>query len=339
MVIERQKNSSDQKSEKIGVLLLTLGTPDGPGYFPVRRFLKEFLSDRRVIEVPRLLWLPILWGPILTFRPLKSARAYAKIWDYERGCSPLRTYSQSQAEKLRGRVGADIEVAWAFRYGSPSTTDGIEELQAKGCSKILLLALYPQYSATTVASAYDHAFDTLKTMRWQPAIRTVTGYCQEPAFAKALARSIENSLASLDWQPEKLLASYHSVPQSYCDKGDPYYTQCLETSRMLNTALGTDDKFLETSFQSRVGATKWLGPYTDETVIQMAAQGVKKLAVVAPAFSADCLETLEEINMELRESFLEAGGTHFHYIPCLNDSELGMELIQDICRRELGGWL
>ena len=339
MVIERQKKSSKQKSEKVGILLLTLGTPDDLGYFSVRRFLKDFLSDPRVIEAPRLLWLPILWGPILTFRPLKSVRAYAKIWDHQRNESPLRTFSRGQAEKLRLRVGDDIEVAWGFRYGAPSTKTGIEELRAKGCNKILLLALYPQYSATTVASAYDHVFGILKTMRWQPAVRTVSGYVQEPTFTKALASSIGNSLATIDWKPEKLLASYHSIPQSYCDKGDPYYRQCLETSALLCGALGIDNNHLKTSFQSRVGATKWLGPYTDETVKQMAAQGVKKLAVVAPAFSADCLETLEEINMELRESFLAAGGTHFHYIPCLNDSEQGMQVIENICQRELGGWL
>jgi len=339
MVIERQRHPSDRKGEKVGILLLTLGTPDDLGYFSVRRFLKDFLSDPRVIEAPRLLWLPILWGPILTFRPIKSARAYAKIWDYERDESPLRTYSRNQAEKLRGRVGADIEVAWAFRYGSPSTKAGIEELKKKGCNKILLVALYPQYSATTVASAYDHVFDTLKTMRWQPAVRTVAGYHQAPSYSKGLAASIENSLAAIDWEPEKLLASYHSIPQSYCDKGDPYYKQCLETSTLLCKALGVDETYLETSFQSRVGATKWLGPYTDETVKKMAEQGVRKLAVVAPAFSADCLETLEEINMELRESFLAAGGTHFHYVPCLNDSEQGMQLIEDICQRELAGWL
>jgi len=339
MVIERSVISSNQKNDKLGILLLSLGTPDGPGYFPVRRFLKEFLSDPRVIETPRLLWLPLLWGPILTLRPLKSARVYAKIWDHERGESPLRTYSRSQAEKLRSRVGEDIEVAWAFRYGSPSTKAGIEELQAKGCNKILLLALYPQYSATTVASAYDHAFDILKTIRWQPAVRTAPAYSDEPVYVKALASSVERSLATLDWKPEKLLASYHSIPQSYCDKGDPYYNQCLSTSAHLCDALGVDSGYLQTSFQSRVGATQWLGPYTDETVKKLAEQGVKRLAVVAPAFSADCLETLEEINMELREIFLGAGGTHFHYVPCLNDSEVGMQVIEAVCQRELAGWL
>lgn len=330
---------SIRDNSKVGLLLISLGTPDAPTYGAVRRYLKTFLSDKRVIETPRVFWLPILYGPILTLRPIRSARAYAKVWDAERDESPLRTYSRSQAEKLQQMVGEDVQVAWAFRYGSPSIEDGIKELQSKGCGRIVLFALYPQYSATSTATAYDKAFDVLKTLRWQPAVRTVPAYFAEASYIDVLAQSIKCSLGDLAWQPDVLLASYHSIPKSYQNKGDPYPSQCLKTSDLLRSTLDVDETFLQSSFQSRVGPTEWVGPYTDKAVQKLAAEGVKKLAVVAPAFSADCLETLEEINMELRETFMEAGGTHFHYIPCLNDSESGMRMLESVVRRELGGWL
>jgi len=339
MTVQQPELVPHKNGDKVGVLLISLGTPDAPTYRSVRRYLKEFLSDKKVIEVPRLFWLPILWGPILTLRPLRSARAYAKIWDYDRGESPLRTYSRGQAEKLRKMLSQQSEVAWAFRYGSPSIDAGLEELEAKGCKKILLFALYPQYSATTIATAYDAAFSKLKTMRWQPAIRTVPAYFSDPFYVEVLATSITKSLEEIEWQPDVLLASYHSIPKAYCDKGDPYFAQCMKTSDLLRSALGAEENYLQTSFQSRVGAAEWLGPYTDKTVQALAAKGVKKLAVVSPAFSVDCLETLEEINIELRETFLDAGGTHFHYVPCLNDSEDGMRLLEKVVLRELGGWL
>jgi len=323
---------------KIGVLLISLGTPDAPTYGAVRRYLKEFLSDTRVIETPRLLWLPLLYGPILTFRPRRSARAYAKIWNNDRNESPLRTYSRLQAEKLQHIFGEKAEVAWAFRYGSPSIEQGLLDLQKKGCDRILLFALYPQYSATSTATAYDMAFEVLGTMRWQPAVRTVPAYFDDASYIEALAASIESSGNELAWQPEVLLASYHSIPKSYWDKGDPYPCQCFKTSRLIRDALGFEEDFLQTSFQSRVGPTEWVGPYTDEKVKKLAKDGVKKLAVVAPAFSADCLETLEEINMVLRQTFLDAGGTHFHYIPCLNDTEGGMKVLETVSQRELSGW-
>lgn len=327
------------KFGKTGVLLMSLGTPEAPTYSAVRRYLAEFLSDPRVIETPRLLWLPILYGPILTFRPAKSARAYAKIWDRERNESPLRTFARSQSEKLSGRLGDEVPVAWAFRYGSPSIPDGLEELRAQGCERIVLFALYPQYSATTTASSFDKAFETLGKMRWQPAVHTVARYCDHPVFIGALAKSARTSLAELDWQPEKLLMSYHSIPQAYYDKGDPYACYCKKTSRLFGEAGGFAPENIVTSFQSRVGPAEWVGPYTDKTVDELAASGVKKLAVMAPAFSADCLETLEELNMELREQFLEAGGTHFHYIPCLNDTELGMDVIETVVRDDAAGWV
>ncbi|WP_286830141.1 MULTISPECIES: ferrochelatase [Kordiimonas] len=324
---------------KLGILMLSLGTPDAPTYTAVRKYLAEFLSDPRVIETPRLIWLPILHGPILTFRSGKSAKAYAKIWDNERGESPLRTYARSQAEKLQAAFGAEAEVEWAFRYGTPSTKDGLTALRDKGCDRILLFALYPQYSATTTATAYEKAFDVMREMRWMPSVRTVPAYFDTLEYPSALAASVKDSLAGLDWEPEKILASYHSIPRSYWDKGDPYPCHCFKTSRLLNDALDLEDGKLVTSFQSRVGPTEWVQPYTDKTVEQMAKDGVKKLAVLAPAFSQDCLETLEEINMELRETFLENGGTHFHYIPCLNDTEQGMWVLESVARNELKGWL
>lgn len=324
---------------KTGVLLLSLGTPDAPTYWSVRKYLAEFLADPRVIETPRAIWLPILYGIILTFRPFKAAKAYAEIWDKEKNQSPLRLYAQSQSDKLQDRLGGAIEVAWAFRYGQPSIKSAVTSLHEKGCDRILAFALYPQYSATSMATAYDKLFDALRDLRWQPAVRTVPAYYNNPLFIERLAQSVKQSLEGLNWKPEKLLVSYHSIPKAYADKGDPYPEQCLATSELLSSALGMDDGTLVTSFQSRVGPAEWVSPYTDKTVEEMAANGVKKLAVLAPAFSADCLETLEEINMELRETFLEAGGTHFHYIPCLNDTEGGMDVIEEMVRSEGAGWL
>ncbi|MFC3050433.1 ferrochelatase [Kordiimonas pumila] len=343
----REKNLSEFQPDghpsvqygKTGVLLISLGTPEAPTYKSVRKYLAEFLSDQRVIETPRLLWLPILYGPILTFRPLKSAKAYAKVWDYENGESPLRGFARAQAEKMQTRLGESASVAWAFRYGSPSVADGLAELREKGCDRIVAFALYPQYSATSMATAYDKVFDVLKTMRWQPAVRTAPPYYDKPIFIEKLVNSVKESLSTIDWQPEKLLASYHSIPKSYYDAGDPYPCQCLKTSRLLRTHLNMPEETFVTSFQSRVGPTEWVSPYTDKTVEKLAAEGVKKLAVIAPAFSADCLETLEEINMELRETFLHAGGTHFHYIPCLNDTPDGMDVLEDVVRTEGAGWL
>ncbi|WP_262692055.1 ferrochelatase [Kordiimonas aestuarii] len=332
-------NHPDIKKGKLGILLLSLGTPDAPTYMATRRYLAEFLSDPRVIETPKLLWLPILYGPILTFRPKKSAKAYAKIWDYERGESPLRTHSRAQGEKLQARIGDVAHVQWAFRYGQPTIESGLEKLRAQGCDRILLFALYPQYSATTTATAYDKVFEVMGKMRWQPAVRTVPAYLDYPEFSDELAASVTDGLAAIDWQPEKILASYHSIPKSYWDNGDPYPCHCFKTSRYLREKLGKSQDELITSFQSRVGPTEWVSPYTDKTVEKLAKGGVKKLAVLAPAFSSDCLETLEEINMELRETFMENGGTHFHYIPCLNATDRGMRVIEAVARGELQGWL
>jgi len=331
-------NHAKLKRGKVGVLLISLGTPDAPTYGAVRRYLAEFLSDKRVIEVNRLIWLPILYGFILTLRPLRAARAYTKIWDQIHDESPLRGFSRRQAEKLKSLVGDLAEVSWAFRYGNPSISQGLAELQQKGCDRILLFAMYPQYSATSTGTAYDKAFQALAEMRWQPAARTVPAYYDDPNFIAELTVGIRTSLGTLDWQPDLLLASYHSIPESYYLAGDPYPDQCRATSQLIIDALSSEIE-LRTSFQSRVGVSKWVGPYTDDAVRQLAADGVKKLAVFAPAFSSDCLETLEEIDIELRNIFLEAGGTHFHYIPCLNDSVGGMRLLEHITRSELSNWL
>ncbi|WP_262693829.1 ferrochelatase [Kordiimonas aquimaris] len=327
------------KFGKTGLLLISLGTPEAPTYWSVRKYLAEFLSDPRVIETPRALWLPVLYGPILTFRPLRSAKAYAKIWDNEKDESPLRTYARSQAEKLQTSFGDTLEVAWAFRYGDPSIMNALEELKAKGCERIIPFALYPQYSATTTASSYDKVFECLGKMRWQPGVHTINRYNDHPKYIKALARSAHESLNTIDWQPEKILMSYHSIPQSYYDKGDPYPCYCKKTSRQFEEATNFDAGTVVTSFQSRVGPAEWVSPYTDKTVSELAASGVKRLAVMAPAFSVDCLETLEELNMELREQFLSEGGTHFHYIPCLNDTEIGIEVLEHVIRDEVSGWL
>ena len=324
---------------KTGLLLISLGTPDAPTYSAVRRYLAEFLSDPRVIETPRLLWLPILYGPILTFRPAKSARAYAKIWDQERGESPLRTYARSQSNKLKDLFEGELEVEWAFRYGQPSIESALQSLKDKGCERLICFALYPQYSASTTASSYDKVFECLGKMRWQPGVHTINRYSDDPVYIDALVQSAKQSLDGLDWQPEKLLMSYHSVPESYHVNGDPYACYCHKTSRQFAEKTDFNSADIVTSFQSRVGPAKWVSPYTDKMVSELAAQGVKKLAVMAPAFSADCLETLEELNMELREQFMEEGGTHFHYIPCLNDSALGIDVLASVVRREAAGWL
>lgn len=319
--------------------MINLGTPDEPTYWSVRRYLEEFLSDRRVIEFPRLFWLPILYGIILTFRPARAAAAYRRIWNHDKGESPLRTIARDQAEKMAEKLGDDVTVSWAFRYGKPSIEQGLVELKRAGCDKILVAALYPHYSSTTTASVHDEVFNVLAKMRWQPALRTLPPYFDDKVYIDALAESVKSALESLDFQPDKILASYHSIPQSYWYKGDPYPCHCKKTSRLLNSALGLKDGLMETSYQSRVGP-KWVGPFTDKRAEEMAEkENIKKLVVLAPAFSADCLETLEEINMELRESFLEAGGTHFHYIPCLNATKPGIDMLETLIRKDLRGWI
>jgi protoporphyrin/coproporphyrin ferrochelatase len=326
---------------RVGVLLVNLGTPDGTTYWPMRRYLAEFLTDRRVIEWPRTVWYPVLYGIVLSRRPKKSGRLYASIWNEELNESPLRTVTRSQAEKLAADLAAheSVTVDWAMRYGRPSIAERIARLQAEGCERVLVFPLYPQYSASTTATVNDKAFEALARMRWQPALRTVPPYPDEPVYIDALAESIEAHLATLDFEPEVVIASYHGIPVSYFRKGDPYHCHCQKTSRLLAERLGWPDGRLVTTFQSRFGPEEWLQPYTDETVVSLARSGVKRLAVLNPGFVADCLETLEEIAVQARESFLHAGGEHFSHIPCLNDGEAGMRVIRAVVGRELRGWV
>ncbi len=328
-------------SGKIGVLLLNLGTPDGTGYWPMRRYLKQFLSDRRVIEVPRLVWWPILNLLILTTRPGRKGRDYASIWNTERDEGPLKTITRNQAEGLARALAAqpNVIVDWAMRYANPSTASRIEALQKQGCERILLVPLYPQYAAATTATANDEAFRTLLKMRWQPAVRTAPPYGDDPAYIDAIAQSVRAHLATLSWQPEILVATFHGMPRKYLEQGDPYYCQCMKTARLLRSALGLSEQQFMTTFQSRFGNDPWLQPYTDETVKALAKAGTRRLAIVAPGFSADCLETLEELDVENRGYFLANGGEQFTYIPALNDSAAGVRVIETIVRRELGGWI
>jgi ferrochelatase len=327
-------------SQKIGVLLLNLGTPDGTDYWNVRRYLKEFLSDPRVIETNKFLWWPILNLAILSFRPQKSGHAYAQIWDKKTNESPLRVITRAQTEKLAARLAADgVMVEYAMRYGNPSTESVMEKMQKAGCQKILLVPLYPQYSATTTATANDKAFDALRKMRWQPAVRTAPAYFDDPKYIEVLGNSIRDGVAKLDFEPDVVITSYHGMPVEYHQKGDPYYCQCQKTTRLLREYLGWSKDKLIVTFQSRFGPTEWLQPYTDKTLEELPGKGIKKVAILAPAFQSDCIETLEEIAMGGKDSFMEAGGEKFAYIPCLNDSEPGMDQIETLVRRELMGWL
>ncbi|GAB5378336.1 MAG: ferrochelatase [Acuticoccus sp.] len=332
---------ADVSFGRVGVLLVNLGTPEGTDYWSMRRYLREFLSDRRVIEVSRLIWWPLLNFVILSRRPQRSGEAYKAIWNTERDESPLKTITRSQAERLAERLAEhpQIEVDWAMRYGLPPIAERLEALQKKGCERILLVPLYPQYAAATTATVNDKAFDALKTMRWQPAIRTAPQYCDDPVYIDRLARSLEAHLATLDFEPQMVLTSYHGVPKDYLLKGDPYHCQCYKTTRLLRERLGWPAERLMVTFQSRFGRAEWLKPYTDETIKALPPRGVTRLAVMMPGFVADCLETLEEIGVENRGYFMEAGGTHFSAVPCLNDTDDGMAVIENVVRRELMGWV
>ncbi|MEO6013904.1 MAG: ferrochelatase [Devosia sp.] len=338
MPVQKPANHPRFPEPKIGVLLLNLGTPDGTDYWPVRRYLSEFLSDQRVIETNPLIWQPILQGAILSFRPQKSGANYARIWDKVEDDSPLRVITKRQAEKLQARLGDKVIVDFGMRYGKPSTASRIEALQKAGCQKILLAPLYPQYSATTTATANDKAFDALKAMRWQPAVRTLPAYFDTPDYVAALAKSIADGVAALDFEPNVVLTSYHGMPETYLERGDPYYCQCLKTTRLVRETLGWSQEKIRVTFQSRFGPTQWLKPYTVNVLEELGA-AKKKVAILAPAFSVDCIETLEEIAITGHEQFEQAGGEHYAYIPCLNDTDLGMDMLESIVRNELMGWL
>lgn len=334
-------NHPPVKSPKIGVVLLNLGTPDATDFWSVRRYLKEFLSDPRVIETNKLLWWPILNLVILNVRPQKSGANYAKIWDREHNASPLLVITRAQTADLAERMAGhdNIMIDFAMRYGNPSTESVLERMHAAGCSKILLVPLYPQNSATTTATANDKAFDVLKTMRWQPAVRTAPAYFEDPKYIETLGNSIRDGVAALDFEPDVVLTSYHGMPVTYLERGDVYHCQCYKTTRLVREYLGWPKEKLMVTFQSRFGPTKWLEPYTDKTLEGLPAQGKKKVAILAPAFSADCIETLEEISLEGKHTFMEAGGEKFAYIPCLNASPEGMDMIEAMVRRELSGWI
>lgn len=325
---------------RVGVLLVNLGSPSGTDYWSVRRYLKQFLWDKRVIETPRPLWWLILNGVILSVRPKKSGHAYAMVWNNERNEAPLITITRAQSDALAPRLAADeVVVDWAMRYGEPAIGERIEAMKAQGCDRILIAPLYPQYAAATTATANDAAFDTLKQMRWPPAIRTLPPYHDDPVYIDALAESLTDNLAKLDFEPEMVLASFHGLPREYLDKGDPYHCHCQKTTRLLREKLGWPEDKLKICFQSRFGPAEWLQPYFEETVADLAKGGMKRLAVIMPGFSADCLETLEEIAIRGGETFREHGGEHYTAIPCLNDSAPGMRLLEHLARRELEGWI
>jgi ferrochelatase len=326
---------------RIGVLLVNLGTPDATDYRSMRRYLKEFLSDRRVIETNRVLWWFVLNFIVLTRRPQAKGRDYDKIWNRDRNESPLKTITRSQAEKLAAHFAADPRVAvdWAMRYGNPSIPSRLDALAAAGCDRVLVVPLYPQYAAATTASVADKTFETLAKMRRQPALRLAAPYFDDPVYIEAVAASVEADLAKLPWRPDVILASFHGIPEDYAAKGDPYPQQCAESVWLLCQRLKLDDKKFRLTFQSRFGRAEWLKPYTDMTVKALAESGVKNLAVVTPGFAADCLETLEEIAGENAEIFRHAGGANFRAIPCLNDSDGGMAVIRAVVERELKGWL
>lgn len=325
---------------KTGLLLVNLGTPDGTDKKSMRRYLKQFLSDKRVIEVPRLLWWVILNGIILNVRPKKSGQAYDRIWLHgEDDGSPLRKYTRLQAEALQERFGEreDLIVDYAMRYGNPSIPDRLDALQAAGCNRFVVIPLYPQYAAATTATVNDELFHWALKQRWQPAIRTAPPWHDHPAYINALASSF-NAATAKD-RPEHLMVSFHGIPQRYFVQGDPYHCHCMKTARLLREKLEWPKDKYTVSFQSRFGSEPWLQPYTDKTLESLGEAGTKSLAIMAPGFAADCLETLEELAMEGQEIFHEAGGKDFQYIPCLNDSAPGLDLIETIAQENLAGWV
>jgi ferrochelatase len=339
--IQRSNAAADASAERVGVLLVNLGTPDTADARGVRVYLKEFLSDPRVIEDQGLKWKLVLNGIILRIRPGRKARDYQKIWNREKNESRLKTITRAQSEKLADAISDHdhVVVDWAMRYGNPSIRSRIDALTSQGCDRLLVVPLYPQYSAATSATVCDEVFRVLGDMRAQPTLRVTPPYYDDPDYIEALAVSIDVHLATLPFQPEIIVASFHGMPQKYVDKGDPYQSQCIATTDALRRRMGLDASKLKLTFQSRFGFDAWLQPYTDKTMEQLAKDGVRRIAVVTPGFSADCLETLEEIAQENAEIFKHNGGEHFAAIPCLNDSDPGMDVIRQLVLRELQGWI
>ncbi|MBH43619.1 MAG: ferrochelatase [Rickettsiales bacterium] len=315
---------------KTGVLLVNLGTPDSTNWWDIRKYLKEFLSDRRVIEVNPAVWKIILNLIILTFRPSKTAKAYKKIWLEKENMSPLRYYTIQQTKKLRKSINnSSLQIDYAMRYGNPGISEKINSMQKNGCEKLVVFPLYPQYAAATTATVCDEVYRSLMKMRWQPSIQIIPHYESEPLYIKALVNSIEKKIKEILWKPEVIVASYHGIPKKYFDKGDPYHCYCYKTTRLITEGLKAKIPIL-TTFQSRFGPEEWLKPYTDKTLEELPAQGKKKILLICPGFSSDCVETLEEISMEGKETFLEAGGAKFELIPCLNDNKDHIKLIKHL---------
>ncbi|MFM2356062.1 MAG: hypothetical protein RLZZ528_1798 [Pseudomonadota bacterium] len=337
------KDHPPVKPARIGVLVANLGTPDSYDYWPMRRYLSEFLSDRRVIDYAPWKWQPLLQLVILSKRPFTSGRNYKSIWNHEANESPLMTITRAQVEKLRsavkGRFGDGVMVEFCMRYGNPSTESVVRRMVDAGCEKILFLPLYPQYAGATSATANDQFFRALMKEKRQPAVRTAAEYFDDPLYIGALAASVERVYATLPRRPDVLVASYHGMPKRYLMEGDPYHCQCQKTSRLLRERLGWEKGAIDTTFQSVFGPEEWLKPYTVEHVAELAKAGKRNIAVISPAFSADCIETLEEINGEIREAFLHAGGESFTYIPCLNDDPAHIEALVAVIGRNLGGWI
>lgn len=327
------------RESRVGVLLVNLGTPEATSYWPMRRYLKQFLSDRRVIETNRVVWWFILNGIILTTRPTRSGHAYEQIWNRERDESPLKTFTRSQAEKLNAAFDGKVMVDWAMRYGLPPVATRLQALKDEGCDRILVLPLYPQYSASTVGSVMDAVGWALEKMRWQPAIRVLPPYFADEAYVATVADSLDAHIKSLSWTPDRILMAFHGLPREYLDKGDPYHCQCQKTARLVRQKLGMTADQLQLVFQSRFGPAEWLKPYAQDTVEALPAAGVKKLLVISPGFASDCVETLEELAIGLKETFLENGGEHYDVVPCLNDSARSIAMLSTLARHELKGWI
>ncbi len=327
-----KKDHPQVKFGKTGVLIINLGTPDSTSWLDIRKYLKEFLSDRRVIEVNPIIWQIILNLIILTFRPSKTAHAYKKIWRKDTNESPLLFFTRNQANKLSDKIGNEkVIVDFAMRYGNPSIRTQLNKLKEEGCEHIIILPLYPQYAAATTATVCDEVYRSLMSMRWQPSLQIIPHYESEPRYIDALIRSIENKIKEIKWKPDLIISSYHGIPKSYFDKGDPYQCYCQKTTRLMNERLNTIE--IKTTFQSRFGPQEWLKPYTDETLEELPKKGIKNLLVICPGFASDCVETLEEINMAGRDSFIKNGGENFDLIPCLNDSPEHIDLFQYLIKR------
>ncbi len=326
------KDHPKVKFGKTGVLIINLGTPNSTSWWDIRKYLKEFLSDKRVIEVNPIIWQIILNLFILTFRPSKTAHAYKKIWRKETNESPLLFFTRSQASKLSSKIGSEkIIIDFAMRYGSPSIKSRLNQLKEKGCEHIVVLPLYPQYAAATTATVCDEVYRSLMNMRWQPSLQIIPHYESEPKYIDALVESVEKKIKEINWKPDLIISSYHGIPQSYFDKGDPYQCYCQKTTRLMREKFNSIE--IKTTFQSRFGPQAWLKPYTDKTLESLPKNGIKNLLIICPGFASDCVETLEEINMAGRETFMNNGGKNFDFIPCLNDSPQHIDLFQHLIKR------